>query len=139
MLPIAWCACSNCSTRARSSPSPPLASPRPTSHWPGSRSRRERKINRARSSSVFIGASLAQRLYHSVRRGLASFLTTKQKKTRRLRVLRQFAVQPGAGVSPVPIGGGRRNAQNHGGFVESQAGEIAQFDESPRDGVQGGQ
>src|SRR5205823_1821812 len=41
----------------------------------------------------------------------------------------QLAVQPGAGVDPMPLGGSGGDAQRPGGFVDGQAGEVAKVDE----------
>src|SRR5262245_17648221 len=139
MLPIAWWACRSCSTRARSPASPPQTSPGNVGHWSAARSRAARKIDRACSSIALMRTSPAHRFYQGVRRGLASFLTTAGKNPRPLRVLQQLAAQPGPRVRPVPVGGGRRDAQRGGGLVEGQAAEVAQLDDVPREGVEGRQ
>src|SRR5262249_18009759 len=41
----------------------------------------------------------------------------------------ELAVQPGAGVNPVALGGCRRDAQRLGGLRQRQAGEVAQLDQ----------
>src|SRR5262249_1784084 len=40
-----------------------------------------------------------------------------------------LAVEPGAGERPVAVGGGRGDAEDAGGLVHGQAGEVAQFHE----------
>ena len=38
-----------------------------------------------------------------------------------------FAEEPGAGVGPVALGGGGADAQDFGGFLEGEAGEVAEL------------
>src|SRR4051794_23365003 len=87
---------------------------------------------------MVVEPSVAHRLYPSVRRGPAHFLTRKRKreKTGPSGVLQELAVQPGPCVSPVPISRCRRDAQGDGGLVQGQAGKIAQLDELTREVVQ---
>src|SRR6266542_5433322 len=136
MLPIAWCACRSCSTRVRRSALLPQASSRKAGHWSGARSRAARKSDLAWCSIAGMESSPTHRLYHSVRRSLGRFLMTDEKIPRPLPVRQQFAAQPRACVSPVPIRRGRRDAQGRGGLVESQTGKIAQLNEFTREGVQ---
>ena len=139
MLPIAWWACRSCSTRARNSALSPQASSRNAGHWSGARSRAARKIDRAWSSIAVMGILTgASPLSNSATRP-GEFSHDGGKIPGPLRVLQQLAVQPGAGVGPVPIGRCRRDAQGRGGLVERQAGEIAELDEFPRQGVEGRQ
>src|SRR5262249_33435802 len=46
-----------------------------------------------------------------------------------------FPVEPGAGVVPVAVGGGKGNAQRFGGLVHGQAGEVAELDQRGLDAV----
>src|SRR5438128_7374129 len=47
----------------------------------------------------------------------------------------QFAVQPGAGVHPMPFGGSRGDVQGLGGFLDREPGEVAKFHESRLEGL----
>src|SRR5260370_42509574 len=41
-----------------------------------------------------------------------------------------LAVQPGAGVNPVALGGSRGDAQGQGGLLNRKAGEVAERDQT---------
>src|SRR5262245_9019625 len=64
------------------------------------------------------------------------FLTVRDKKVQKgdqrsgLAAALKLVVQPGAGVIPMSIGRGGRDATGLTGLVNSQAGKVTQFDES---------
>src|SRR6476619_6908710 len=51
-------------------------------------------------------------------------------------VSQELTMQPGACVSPVPVGRRRGNAQSCGGIGECQASEVAELDQLTRQAVQ---
>src|SRR5262249_61305168 len=50
-----------------------------------------------------------------------------------------FGLEPGPGIGPVAVGGGRGDAQHLGGLLAGQAGKVAQLDELRLLGIDRGQ
>ena len=55
----------------------------------------------------------------------------------RPRPAEDLAADPGAGVSPVAVGGGPRDPERLGGLLDAQPGEVAELDQPGRLGVFG--